>query len=286
MSPTFFRVTSVTSNRERVFAIFKYSVYLLLAMNIYWFFIEEYAAAKLQFPGGVSLGDMIEAYAATIDTANWVVLLLMFELETSVLEDKHFTPWVTRALQVVRLICYSLIVYAFYGYVINLVFLDGVSAFFGLSDLCSLPPGDWSYAIDLDEYAAITAANCDTFSQAGSFLRFDSMPAIVDHAGHAALVGLAWIDVINSGVWLLVVLVLEIDVRLQEHHRYEGLALRASNGIKFVLYATLVYAAIYWGVKGDFVDFWDALLWIIAFVFIELNVLEWRAEEQQAARAA
>ena len=35
-------------------------------------------------------------------------------------------------------------------------------------------------------------------------------------------------------------------------------------------------AAVYWGVKGDFVDFWDAMLWLIAFVFIELNVFEWR----------
>ena len=44
---------------------------------------------------------------------------------------------------------------------------------------------------------------------------------------------------------------------------------------KAVLYATLV-AADYWGFKGDFLDFWDEALLLFAFVFIELNVFEWR----------
>ena len=43
---------------------------------------EESAAAQLQFSSGINLSQFIEAYATTIDTAAWVVLLLMFELET------------------------------------------------------------------------------------------------------------------------------------------------------------------------------------------------------------
>ncbi len=114
------------------------------------------------------------------------------------------------------------------------------------------------------------------------------MRAIVDQPGIQSLRGLAWIDVINSGVWLLVVLVLEIDVRLQEHNRLEGPALHISTFLKFVLYSTLLFAAVYWGIEGDFLDFWDAFLWLVAFVFIELNVFEWRAGEleQAAAEAA
>jgi len=87
-------------------------------------------------------------------------------------------------------------------------------------------------------------------------------------------------------VWLLVVLVLEIDVRLQEHGLYDGFALKASTVAKFVLYSLLLLAAIYWGFKGDFVDFWDAFLWLVAFVFIELNVFEWHQEEKEAAAEA
>lgn len=276
----------MTISRGGLFQLFKYSVYILLAMNVYWFFAEEYSAARLQFANGVGLQDMIEAYAATIDTFAWVILLLMFELETYVLEDKHFTRPVAITLHGLRAICYGFIIYAFYGYVVNLLFLDGTVPLSSIDDLCLLADQQWSYATNLDEYAAITAANCETFSTATSFLRLQDMQAVVDQAGMDALRGLAWIDVINSGVWLLVVLVLEIDVRLQERNRLEGAALHASTAMKFVLYSTLLFAAVYWGIEGDFLDFWDAFLWLVAFVFIELNVFEWRAEELEEAAAS
>jgi len=78
------------------------------------------------------------------------------------------------------------------------------------------------------------------------------------------------------------------DVRvIQEHDRLEGLVLKMSTISKFILYATLFLAAGYWSVKGDFVDSWDAWLWLIAFIFIELNVFDWRQEalEQEVAEA-
>lgn len=271
----------MTLNRGILFQSFKYVVYVLLAMNVYWFFIEEFAAAKLQFPDGVLLEEMINAYAATIDTAAWVVLLLMFELETYVLEDEQFTRTVTWSLHGLRAICYAFIVYAFYGYIINLDFVQSTTQLAGIAELCGLAGDQWVYAVDFDEYEVITAANCESFSSATSFVRFDDMHAVVDAAGLAAILGLAWIDVINSGVWLLVVIVLEIDVYLQEHNRYEGMALSVSYFSKVALYSALLYAAIYWGAKGDFVDFWDAFLWLVAFVLIELNVFEWRQESHE-----
>jgi len=45
-----------------------------------------------------------------------------------------------------------------------------------------------------------------------------------------------------------------------------------------VLYTTLALAAVYWGIEGEFLDFWDAALWLFAFVFIELNVFAWQQE--------
>jgi hypothetical protein len=272
----------LTIDRSTLFQAFKYIVYFFLAMNIYWFFAEEHLAAKIQFPNGVGLDLMIEAYAATIDTVAWVVLLLMFELETYVLEDEQFSRTVTWSLHSLRAICYAFIVYAFYGYVANLLTLDGITPLANLSDLCALT-GQWSYATTLDEFTTITTANCNSLSTATSFLRFDDMQAVVDLQGRKDIIALAWVDVINSAVWLLVVIVLEIDVRLQERNRYEGVVLYASNVIKFVLYGLLLFAAVYWGVKGDFVDFWDAFLWLVAFIFIELNVFEWRQESHEQA---
>ncbi len=275
----------MTINSSALFQFFKYVVYVLLAMNIYWFYDEETAAAALQFSNGISGADLIEAFSATIDTAAWVVLLLMFELETYVLEDRHFTPRVTWSLHGLRALCYAFIVYAFYGYIQNLTFLDETTLMAGISDVCALLPANWSWAVTLDEYAAITAANCAALSDASVYYQFKDMAAVVDAQGLKDIRYLAWVDVINAAVWLLVVLILEIDVRLQEHGYLEGFALKASNAAKVVLYSLLLLAAIYWGFKGDFVDFWDAFLWLVAFVFIELNVFEWRQEEIAEAAA-
>lgn len=276
----------MTINSRGFFQAFKYTVYVLLAMNIYWFFDEESSAATLQFANGIDFADLIEAFSATIDTAAWVVLLLMFELETYVLDDQQFTKAVTRSLHGLRALCYAFIVYAFYGYIANLTFLYETTLLPGVTDVCSLLPDPWSWAVTLDEYAELTAANCAALTEASVFYQFSDMMAVVDTQGLKDIRYLAWVDVINAGVWLFVVLILEIDVRLQEHDRYEGLALRLSTIAKFVLYSLLLLAATYWGLKGDFVDFWDAFLWLVAFVFIELNVFEWRQEEQQALEAA
>ena len=265
-------------DRGTLFQFFKYAIYALLTVNVYVFFAAEQIAAQLQFPGGVAATDLIEAYAATIDTAAWVVLLLMFELETCVLEDRHMTRPVTWTLHGVRVVSYSFIVYAFYGYIANLMTAYLVSPLPGVSELCSLTADQWSYAVSLDEYVGITAANCTSFSNSASFFQYEGLPALVDASGLRDIQYLAWVDVINAAVWLGIVLILEIDVWLQEHDKFEGIALKISNRLKFLLYSTLLLAAIYWGVKGDFVDFWDAFLWLVAFFFIEMNVVEWRHE--------
>jgi hypothetical protein len=276
----------LTVDRFKVFHYLKYAIYALLIVNVYLFFSAEWAALSHRFADGLAPGDIIEAFAASIDTAAWVVLLLMFELQTFILTDKETTRRVTVMLHVFRALCYIVIVYAFFGYATKLVFLLGASPLAGTTDLCSLMPGQWAYTIDLDEYEPITATNCAGFSGAASFFQLTGLQAVVDQRGLTDITRLAWLDVINAGVWLLVVVLLEIDVRLQERNRFEGLALSISNLSKYVLYSILLLAAVYWGIKGDFVDFWDAFLWLVAFAFIELNVFEWRKERLEHDSAA
>ncbi len=275
---------TLTIDRDKIFQFFKYFVYALLTLNVYLFFAEEWTASAHRFSNGIDLPDIIEGFAASIDTAAWVILLLMFELETYVLEDQQFTKRVTWSLHGLRAFCYIFIVYAAYGYLTKLIYVYGAAPLANVSDICSLVDGRWAFAVDFDEYAILTAANCASFSAANSFLQYPGIFAIVDQVGLVDIIRLAWVDVINASVWLLVVLVLEIDVRLQEKHKLEAIALKLSNLSKYVLYSILFLAAVYWGVKGDFVDFWDAFLWLVAFVFIELNVFEWRQESLEQPR--
>lgn len=270
---------------SRLYQLFKYAVYAFLTMNIYWFFAEELAAAPLRYPDGVGLANIRDAYAATIDTFAWVILLLMFELETYILEDRHFTKPVTLTLHGIRFACFAFIVLAFFGYIDVLRFVSSATLLPGVMDVCALPPGEWSWPYTLNEYTVITPENCATWSTASEFYKLPGAMAVVDQAGLTEIIRLAWVDVINAGVWILVVILLEIDVRLQEHNKFEGYALHASTAAKYVLYSTLFLAAVYWGFNGDFLDFWDAFLWLVAFVFIELNVFEWREEENAALEA-
>ena len=270
-------------NGRVLYQLFKYSIYFLLTINIFVFFGEEWLATRLEYPQGISGGEFFKAYAATIDTAAWVILLLMFELETYVLEDRHFTRAVRLSLHTLRAVCYLFIIFAFYGYVVDAIYVYQTSPLAGISDLCTLADQSWSYATTFGEYAAITVSNCASFSNLDTFVRFDGVTAIVDLPGLADIHFLAMVDVINDGVWLLVVLLLETDVRLQEKGRFEGIALYLSTIAKFILYSILALAVVAWMVTGDFVDWWDALLWLVAFVFIELNVVEWRHESHEDA---
>ena len=92
--------------------------------------------------------------------------------------------------------------------------------------------------------------------------------------------------VANAAALLGVVIVLEIHVRLESVRRFGGLAFRVSYATKALLYSILLLAAIYWGIAGDFVDFWDAFLWLVAFVFIEMNVLGSHEKHQERAAAS
>lgn len=267
-------------NRSTLFQLFKYTVYSLLALNVYLFWHEEYLAALVEHPGGLMLSQVIDAYATTIDTAAWLVLLLMFELETYVLDDRLVTRRNTLLLHGVRIFAYVFIVYAFYGYALNVADTYDVSVVAGVTDLCTMAGDGYAYATDYDEYVTITLQNCHALAADSSFFRFAELAAVVDAPGLAHIRLLAWADAINALVWILIVVILEIEVRLQERDQLTDTAVRGFGATKVFFYSVLLLLAVYWGVDGDFIDFWDAFLWLVAFFFIEMNVIEWRHEEE------
>ncbi len=266
-----------------LFQVFKYSVYSLLTLNIILFFLEDHAAALIKYTEGLTFALVLEGYATSIDTAAWVILLLVFELETYILDDRHFTNAVNGLLTAIRAFCFAFIVFAFYGYFQTMLASYELEPAPEIADLCSAADTGALYAIDESEYEAITSENCATFSESTSFKRFVDSEALTDDTMAIHIQRLVWADVINAGVWILIVILLEIDIRLQDRGRYEGAAFRTSMALKGVLYPALFVVAVYWGIKGDFIDFWDAFLWLVAFLFIENNILEWREEERAAS---
>nr|MCS5594133.1 hypothetical protein [Porticoccaceae bacterium] len=119
-----------------LYSCFKYTVYALLAFNIVLFFQEEMLATAQTFSQGIRAADIIQGFAATIDTAAWVLLLLLFELETSLLTANTLGKTRIRvSFILVRIFSYGFIGYAFYGYLIKMLLINGIAQFYD-GDAC------------------------------------------------------------------------------------------------------------------------------------------------------
>lgn len=274
-SPSYF----ASDRRYRIFTAVKYITYVLLSFNIFVFLGQELTAAQTTYVDGIPPGQLIQAFSASIDTSAWVLLLLLFELETSVLDDRHIKGWVKWSLHGIRGICYIAIGYAFTGYLAELSTILNTTPLNNI-DLCSAIDQHWSLLLTLDEYAAVDAGNCAAIA-ADSF-RITGHNIVAEPGVLRSSQYLAWADVINSATWILVVIVLENEVRLQLRGNLSAQIIYSTRYLKYFLYAVLFCAAIYWGVVGALIDFWDASLWLFAFIFIELNVFEWQHETRES----
>ena len=265
---------------HKLFTAFKYTIYLLLTLNVFFWFQEDFAASAETFGDSVAWRNVVEAYSATIDTAAWVVLLLLFELETAVIPDEKLRGGLKWAFMLVRAACYALIVYSFWGYVVKYGMITNVGPF-SIADVCSLVGTDWNYVDLLDEYPPIDQAAC-TAMQGQELFRVNGTEIIATAAKLKDAIGLAIVDIVNAGTWLVIVVLLEAEVWMQLKGMLTDKALQRGKYIKGFFYAVLFVCAAYWGFEGDFLDFWDAFLWLVAFIFIELNIFQWHEEVEEA----
>jgi hypothetical protein len=260
-----------------VFNTFKWITYALLCLNEFFFWQEDAAAAAHLYADGVTFRELINAYAATIDDGAWLVLMFVFELETSVIPHHKLTRRLKWSLTAVSSVCYALILYSFYGYFqLLLLSFDFIPT--AIDDACALVAAGYSVVIDLGEYIPLTADNCPAFAS-GEIFQLGDRNLIADAESIGLARRLAWTDVVNAAAWLGVVAILEADVWMKLRGTLSPGFNKFSKISKVILYGTLFVAAIQWQIDGGFVDTWDAYLWLFAFVFIEMNFFEWQGEE-------
>lgn len=262
------------------FQWFKYGIYLLLSYNLYLFILEDYGAIAEAYPQGVTPLNFVEVFSASIDTAAWVILLIIFELETAVLSDDRLRSWQGYALSTVKVVCYGFISYAFYGYLSKYTSVTSLSPA-PFSDACQTAASGWAYIHSLNEYFPITAQNCAGLT--GPLQMLQDTQIIGTDESVKLIHNLALVDVLNAGAWILVVALLQAEVILQLRQALTERIMFFSKIAKGFFYIVLLSAAIYWGIDGSFLDFWDAFLWLIAFIFIDLNLFEWHEEVQDQA---
>ena len=259
------------------FQIFKFSIFAILTVNLF-VYLREDVTLYLYLDPGASLGAVLETFAVTIDYVAWMILIVLFEFETSALAKgkmrgsrRYVLAWLTGA-------CYLVLVYAAYGYTI------------GLYDYYQFAPMESGTACELvdDKYAymslqarpiELTAENCGDFSGKPVYKSPTDL-LIASHPNLMAIQKLGWVDVANASAWLIVVLIFQIEISLQQADKFTKTWLSFCTTTKVFMYLILGANAVYWTIYSAFIDSWDAWLWLLAFVLIDLNLLGWEDSEE------
>ena len=264
---------------ENIFRFFKYSIYILLTYNAFLFFEGDLVASAETFGENITWRNIIEAYSATFDTVAWVALLLLFELETAIIPDHLLKGWLKWVLKGLSAIAYFFIVYSFYGYCVKYGVITDLQPF-NIADVCSLVGTDFTWVVTLDEYLPIDQAACTTL-QGQSLLQIAGTEIVGTDSALQDARWLAIVDVVNALTWLIIVALLEIEVFLQLKDKLTDKLMVSFKYTKGFFYVVLFVCAAYWGFKSSFLDFWDAFLWLVAFIFIELNIFQWHSETEE-----
>ena len=255
----------------------KWIVYTLLIINFGYYIYEDWTRAIHTLRAGGSFVDWAGEFAASIDEVGWFILLAMFELETYVLEDETWTGRLGRSVHIVRVACYAMIAHAIYAYIVAVISLQPTIPVEGVSSLCDMVNNNVSYVYNL-EYTEVDEQSCSGLSVASEFYWLGDDLIVSDKVGLELERDLAWADLLEAVIWLVIVLAIEIVVRLQGRGVTRGPVIATANVMQIVLYTTLIGIGIYWASLAHWLYFWDELVWIGGFAAIEMNISEWRSE--------
>lgn len=79
-----------------------------------------------------------------------------------------------------------------------------------------------------------------------------------------------WLDAANIFLWIAVVVLLEIELRCPDFvARHRSLF----TGLALLLYSGLGLLVAIWLTRGEWMDAWDAALWLVAFGVLEMYLL-------------
>ena len=277
------KVITIGQQSFEIRQIIKWLVYTLVIINFGFYIRNDLVIAGHTLYSGSSLLEISRAFATTIDESAWIILLLLFEIETYLLSNDPLSRTKTLLMQGIRLVCYISLAHTLYAYGVYLAEIYAALPVEGVTNLCQLIGKDLSYASNL-VYSKINSSNCASLSSANQFFYVDPPTFFIveDAAGLAIEKQLAWIDIFEAIIWLLILLSIEVAVWLQDRNIGQGLIFKTLSITKWCLYSLLWAAAGYWIYRGHYMFAWDEFVWIAGFVAIEMNIVEWRNEINDA----
>lgn len=266
--------------RPQLYLLFKFSIYLLVTINAIEFINSDIKAAAATLGDEFSWKELHSVFSASIDSIAWLVLLVVYELETSVVEDDVLNRGYKWLFYAISLLCYVAITTALLGYWGKLQLLLNYSPA-NIVDLCTYS-SKLNLMTQLDEYTPISASNCAGINT-HDLQKLKDLPVVFSaslYTGFRSITTIAWIDVINASTWLLIVFLIRLDIVLELRGGMSSVMARLNKLVKLVSYLVLFAMALYWAIFSQFIDGWDAFLWLVCFFFIELNLVNWQNENE------
>ncbi|MBT4521047.1 MAG: hypothetical protein HOC23_13680 [Halieaceae bacterium] len=285
-------LSSLDISAENLIQVVKWIVYCLLLVNFAQYIRNDWDIAAHTMRNGGALLEWTRSFATTIDESAWIVLLILFELETYVLSDEPLSRPKEMLMLGARILCYGSLAHTLYAYGSTVFDLRMATPIEGVTDLCQLVGKEISYAANL-VYTELNADNCAALSSAPPIYYIDPPQFVIvtDSADLVVEKQLAWLDIMEATTWLLILFSIEVVVWLQDRGIGKGAIISSLNSCKLVLYTLLWVAIAYWIYRGHYMFAWDEFVWIAGFAAIEMNVVEWRseiveAEDSQTAASA
>lgn len=257
--------------------VIKWTVYALLIVNWGFYILEDWNRALHTLGPDATLPDWMREFATSIDESAWFVLLFMLELETYILEDQDWKGWVSKTIHAIRLVCVAMILHTVYAFAVTVIEYTPTVPVENVSSLCEMANDDISFVYNL-EYTDITEQTCAGLSDATQFYRVGTDPVVTTSDGLALERALAWGDLVEVVMWLLIIIAIELVIRLQERGVTGGTLISTANRLKTVFYLVLCALAVWWATLSHWLYTWDTFLWIAGFAAIEMNINEWRDE--------
>ena len=262
----------------RVAFSLKWFVYGWLFINFLQYVQDDILAYHSSLPADASLADIILTFRTTIDTAAWLVLIVVFELETHALPDAAFTRWLDRVFTAIKGLCYTCIAYAAYGYFADTLDLYDLIPLGHIDDLCSVAGQGLFLQLDAADYSEISLASCSALNAGSEFFQIRGQTSIVSANELDSIRTMGWLDFGNAIVWIVVVILIDVEVHLQNADKFGSKRLSYARLFKMLGYGFLIGACLMWFFYGYALYTWDAFLWIFGFWAIELNLAEWEQE--------
>ena len=251
------------------FNIAKYSIYILVMINLLYYAYLDIEGLEL-LPPDASVGQIAGGLATTIDYVAWMILIVLFEIETAIIGPRGLTAAGKRRVYAIGLVCYSALVYATYTYIADYYWYDGFETRSSLG-ICELAGGDHYFLNEKETYVYLTAANCASLEK-GQVLIHGAENTLITPEALAADRRLGVVSAANGVAWLLVLLLTQVEIIGDKRRRSKARRPIPLIAVKAALYVILFANAYYWAIFGRQIDAWDACLWLIAFAMIELNL--------------